>query len=85
MTEKYELSTIKDIFDNVPTDRVDTCLSEIGAAIKQAQSIRETLKDAAGFMTGNRDNSQAFWPEPCTWIDDNKGDVVVNTTIEFSE
>ncbi len=83
MTKIYELCTIEDIFNNVPTDKVDTCLAELGAAIKQAQGVRDSLKDIVGVLTGDRDNSQSFWPDSCTWTDDDKGNVTVNTTIEF--
>jgi hypothetical protein len=81
---KYELSTIKDIFDKVPTDRIDVCLSEIGEGIKKAQNIRNAMKDIAFSLTGNSENSQAIWPDVSTWIDDGKGDVTVNTTIEIT-
>ncbi|MCP5008831.1 MAG: hypothetical protein GY942_02505 [Aestuariibacter sp.] len=85
MTTEYELSSIKDVFDNVPTDKVDICLAELAAGIKQAQTVRDVLKDFAGAVTGDREHSQALWPETCTWIDDDKGEITINTTIEVQQ
>ena len=83
MATKYELGSIKDIFDKVPTDRIDVCLSEIGEGIKQAQGVRDAMEGLADAVTGSRKNAQAMWPEICTWIDDDKGEVTINTTIEL--
>lgn len=83
MTTEYELGTIKDIFDKVPTERVDVCLSELGEGIKRAQGMRDALEEVAGVVTGDRGNAQAFWPETCTWTDDDKGEITIHATIEL--
>ncbi len=85
MSKTYQLSTIKDIFDNVPTDKVDTCLAELGAGIKQAQDLRDSFKDLTGLLTSDHDNFQAFWRDSCTWIDDDKGNTTINTTTKFPQ
>ncbi len=85
MTTEYKLSSIKDVFDNVPTDKVDICLAELAAGIKRAQTVRDVLKDFAGAVTGDRENSQALWPETCTWIDDGKGEITIHTAIEVQQ
>ncbi len=82
MITEYQLRSIMDVFDNVPTDKVDICLAELAAGIKRAQTVRDMLKDFAGAVTGDRENSQTLWPETCTWIDDDKGEITINTTIE---
>ena len=41
---KYELKTLKDVFDKVPTDRIGECMKEIGIAMIQAKAILGLMK-----------------------------------------
>jgi hypothetical protein len=64
---EYELVTLKDIFDKIPPDRIEACLHELAAAMKEVKSMNE-LVDATGDIV---DVSLA-WPDVSTWIDDGK-------------
>lgn len=69
MKNEYELTTIKDIFDKVPADKMAACLDELSEMMRQAK----ILKDSFGII------GQAFiFPDSITWIDDSKGEVTLN-------
>lgn len=70
---EYELTTIKDIFDKVPSDRIRTCLHELGIAMEQAKAMAELLGATTEAVTGVSDGVDVRWPETSTWIDDGKG------------
>lgn len=68
MSNTYQLITIKDIFDKVPPDRIETCMREIATAMLYTKEIGEFMGASLG------------WKEPCEWIDDGKEDqtIVIN-------
>lgn len=66
---EYQISTIKDIFDKVPSDKVDTCLNELKILIHQAHIVK-IVHDEAGAVFE--------FPNTTTWIDDGKGDVTTD-------
>lgn len=72
---QYELTTIKDIFDNVPASKIETCLKEMAAGMVQAKHMNEILKTTAEELTGHEIEKAIEWPEICTWIDDDKGEI----------
>ncbi len=76
--KKYALTTIKDIFDTVPIERIPACMEELGALIVQAKGMDATMCAAAEAITGIRPDKAFDWPEPVTWIDDDKRVVVAN-------
>lgn len=79
MTEQaatYELTTINDIFNKVPLDRIETCMKELTLLLIQAKAIEITIKTGAensGIDVG--DNMIFKLPETHSWIDDNKGEI----------
>lgn len=77
MSKSYEIRTLKDIYDNVPTDRVDICFQEIHSAIRSAMLTRDLIKDmmAAEGEAVEDINSIMVYPEVTTWVDDDKGEV----------
>ena len=83
MSNKYELKTLKDIFDKVPADRLDVCMQELCQGIKQAQAARQRMEVVAQMLGGGKDNVSAFWPETSTWVDDGLGNVTTVATVEI--
>lgn len=65
----YELTTIQDIFDKVPTERIQECCRELGLLLAQTKAM-------AG-IAAPTDFSLVFTIE---WTDDGLGDVT--TSIE---
>jgi len=65
--DSYEIRSIKDIFDKVPSDKVDECLDGLKVLLHQGHAFR-AAHEAVGV--------EFFFPETTTWIDDGKGEVV---------
>lgn len=74
MPTTYKLSTIRDIFEQIPSDRVEACLTEMIVIIKQAHAIRD-LMNAAGKAEGV-DLGWRF-QDPLQWIDDGRADISI--------
>jgi hypothetical protein len=72
---EYELTTIKDVFDNVPVDKIELCLKELAAGIIQAKSMNNIMCEVAAGVLGEKPDAAIEWPETCTWIDDEKGEI----------
>lgn len=60
---KYELTTIKDVFDKVPVDRIQTCLLELAIGMACAKAVLETIGVGGS------------WPETSVWVDGGKGEL----------
>ena len=74
MSQTYELTTIKDIFDKVPADRIELCCQELGSLMAQYKSLAEAMPEAG------------LLPEfPLKWIDDDKGEVSVSLHVRDAE
>lgn len=65
--KKYKLTTIKDIFDNVPVDRLGVLFTEI-----------QVLMEQCDFFKGGDGVSAVVFPETITWVDDGEGEVTIN-------
>lgn len=66
---EYKLTTIKDIFDKIPMDKIELCLDELKIALLQARVIK-----AAADTIGERFE----YPGEITWVDDEKGEITSN-------
>lgn len=75
---EYEFTTIKDIFENVPTDKVEQCLKELGIAMTQAKTMNDMLCETVGALVGEKPDGAVEWPDTCTWVDDDKGEIDLN-------
>lgn len=82
VSKEYELTTIADIFDKVPSDRIRDCCRELGMILAQTKALTE-LMAATAESVGLPDASShdtvgiAF---PIVWTDDGKGELV--TTVD---
>lgn len=76
----YELTTIKDIFDKVPADRVSTCMAEITTLILGAKEKQAAVSEAAQMLGGS---IRTYFPESVNWMDDGKGEVTINMDIKI--
>ena len=70
---KYELKTLKDVFDKVPTDRIGDCMNEIGVAMIQAKAMLGLMN-----IVAESETSVFQFPESTEWIDDGKNEIGVN-------
>ena len=81
MTDKYELTTLRDIFQKVPLHKIDECMNELTALMKGCKTVEAAMKGFAHVTTGDADNASAIWPETVTWVDDGKGEIAVKVSI----
>ena len=72
---KYEITTLKDVFDKVPADRIKSCLHELAIAMEQAKAIHELLNTVGKAVAGDSVDVNLSWPETTTWIDNGKGTI----------
>ena len=63
---RYELATLKDVFDKVPSGRIMDCLSELASGMMRAKAHHEAMMEVGSSLT---------WPEVITWVDDGRGEV----------
>lgn len=82
MDNQYELTTLQDIFQKVPMHRVEVCMQELTELMMQAKGMEAAMKDLSHVTTGDAENVQVYFPETITWMDDGKGKVECNMTIE---
>jgi hypothetical protein len=68
MSETYRIHTIKDIFDQVPVDRVGVLISELGVALSNSMHVRHMV---------SCEGVKVEWPDYIDWVDDGAGNVVV--------
>lgn len=72
---KYEIRTIKDIFEKVPADRIKDCCAELGILLTQAKFQLE-LVEAASEALGVPLAEGAFaFPDSIVWIDDGSREI----------
>lgn len=64
MSEQYELTTIRDIFEKVPADRIKDCCRELGMLLAQTRLMADITQHECEFDF------------PIVWTDDGKGEVV---------
>jgi len=70
----YDLTTIKDIFDKVPTGRIDACMKELIVLMLQAADVRDLVNGVAG------DSASFVFPDTIVWTDDDKGEVTLRVS-----
>lgn len=70
---EYELTTLKDIFDKVPTAKIMLCMEELAKGMTQAKATLELMCSVADSMEGELTMVDVKWPDSVTWVDDDKG------------
>ena len=66
---RYEISTLRDVFDKVPANRILDCLTELAAGMERAKHMHELSVETTGGAIG------IAWPETVTWVDDGAGHI----------
>ena len=79
---EYKLTTIKDIFDKVPTDRVKVCMAELTELILNCKERKEVMEGVTKVLGGK---VTTLFPESVNWMDDEKGEITVNQTITIQK
>jgi hypothetical protein len=76
----YELTTLNDVVNKVPADRIRICFDELATAFIAIAAMRDAMQvSAAALGLGLVDISSAIkLPESHTWMDDGLGNVSVH-------
>jgi hypothetical protein len=78
----YQFTTFQQLFDRVPSEKIELCLREIGISLAQAKATGELLYETAkalaerdGKPFPERPESLFVLPDPLEWHDDGKGKI----------
>ena len=75
MSNEYKIRTIQDIYNKIPSDKIDVFFEEFKTGVIQAQFVRDMTVEIAGTLDIE---NQIQFPDEITWIDDDVGDVICN-------
>ncbi len=70
---KYKLRTIKDIFDQVPADRIEECMKELTTLICSSKHMAETVRLVMSDTQGKEIPQLYAFPDEIVWKDDGNG------------
>ena len=87
MSKTYEITTLQDIFDKVPADKIRECCAELGELLAATKATAEMMhaiaSDAGVAMPGFGESFPLTYP--LKWIDDGKGEVATRFTVDGDE
>lgn len=75
MPETYKLTTIREIFEKVPTDRIQDCCRELGTLLAQSKALAELIQTTAEGIGVEDGDLIMRMPDIYTWVDDGKGEI----------
>ena len=84
MPTEYKLTTLRDVYERVPQDKIEICMREIAQGMLQARGVQSILTAAAEAMEPGTE-AKVEWPAECTWIDDDTGTVGVQVVDDVSD
>lgn len=67
---KYQLKTLKDVFDKVPANKIVECMNELAVAMVQAKAMQGLFD-----VVSENKVAKSDWPENVEWIDDGKNEI----------
>ena len=76
MNKKHELTSLQDIFEKVPADRMQDCCREIGMYLAQTKELCE--------LAGGEGLTEISIEWPIIWVDDGEGKITSELKI-YSE
>lgn len=83
--KRYELTTLEDVWNKIPSDRIMDCLSELGKLMQTTKATVEMLvavsnaPEAANLKPIPDDALRLKYP--LIWIDDDKGHLQTNFVV----
>lgn len=80
--KKYEISTktLNDIMEKIPSDRWDTVMDELKIGLQHAQMSFD-LANSLEEIFDSKEKTECKFPDPIIWVDDGRGEVKVNHSI----
>ncbi len=74
----YELTTINDVLNKVPADRIKDCLTELAEALITVALMRDAMQASADALGLGDISGHIKLPDSHTWLDDGLGNVSVH-------
>jgi hypothetical protein len=74
----YELTTLNDVINKVPADRIRLCFDELATAFIAIAAMRDAMQISADALGLGDISSAINLPESHTWMDDGLGNVSVH-------
>lgn len=68
----YRFSTLNELLDAVPADRVEACVDELGVIMVKTAHLRGLIAAAAQLEDPTAPVPSVRLPDPFEWIDDGK-------------
>lgn len=73
----YELTTLADVYESVPVDKIMLCMREIAEGMVLAKQMAQLVMSGAEALAPGPSVS-LFWPGSCQWVDDGKEDKAIS-------
>ena len=73
--KSYNPTTLKDVFEKVPADRIRDCMNELGVMLSQAAYTRDLFLLVAEDQGLSPESVTPQLPDSFDWVDDGLGDV----------
>ena len=83
---RYEIRTIKDIFDKIPADRIEECLNELTTAMTSLKAIEQASNTIAENLTSEPQKKMKIeFPNVVFWNDDDEKEVRLEINFQRTE
>jgi hypothetical protein len=79
MATTYKLTTLRDVYEQVPADKLALCMREIAEGMEHAKALQELMNATVEHLHPGA-TAATIWPDACEWIDDGKEDKTINVT-----
>ncbi|MFK5950694.1 MAG: hypothetical protein QM500_18230 [Methylococcales bacterium] len=81
MIIKYELTTIKDIYEKIPADKIREAMGEITELMIDCKMIEGVLSEAVKHTTVRVCDIATKFPEQVVWVDDGLNSIEINASV----
>jgi len=76
----YKFTTLQELFDVVPAERMRECMDELAELFVSSKSHLETVAEALKLLGRDVPDSLATLPTPMEWIDDGAREITARFT-----
>ena len=84
MPTEYKLTTLRDVYERVPQNKIAICMREIALGMELARGMQKILNAAADEVDPGT-TAGLEWPAEVTWVDDNDSTVTLMGVTDDSE
>lgn len=85
LPKKYKFKTIKDLYEKVPVDRIETCLKELAVILIQSKHLENAMCLATNEITGKMPDRAFAFPDEIVWVDDGEAELTSRVVTKEGE